>query len=108
MGQHLSAAEALNVGIVNEVLPREQVLERAYEIAHTSNHVAWPFTWKCPLRPGKTRGWAHSPLSSPRLGVLWRSARIQLAGTSRLLGIDRHFEFSQGDQELEIPASGYP
>lgn len=32
-GQTLSAREALTLGVVNEVVPREQVLERAWEIA---------------------------------------------------------------------------
>jgi enoyl-CoA hydratase/carnithine racemase len=33
MGQTLSAQEALTLGVVNEVAPREQVLDRAWEIA---------------------------------------------------------------------------
>lgn len=32
-GQKLSAQEALNLGVVNEVLPREQLLPRAWELA---------------------------------------------------------------------------
>src|SRR6478672_9825564 len=32
-GQRLSASEALDVGLVNEVLPRDQLLERARELA---------------------------------------------------------------------------
>lgn len=32
-GQKLSAAEALNVGVVNEVLPHDQLLSRAWELA---------------------------------------------------------------------------
>jgi enoyl-CoA hydratase/carnithine racemase len=32
-GQKLSAQEALTLGVVNEVVPREQVLDRAWELA---------------------------------------------------------------------------
>lgn len=32
-GQKLSAAEALNLGVVNEVLPRDKLLPRAWELA---------------------------------------------------------------------------
>ncbi len=32
-GQELSAQECLNLGLVNEVLPQDQVVERAYELA---------------------------------------------------------------------------
>jgi enoyl-CoA hydratase/carnithine racemase len=32
-GQTLSAQEALTLGVVNEVVPREQALDRAWEIA---------------------------------------------------------------------------
>lgn len=32
-GQKLSAQEALNLGVVNEVLPRDQLLPRAWELA---------------------------------------------------------------------------
>jgi enoyl-CoA hydratase/carnithine racemase len=32
-GQKLSAQEALNLGVVNEVLPREKLLPRAWELA---------------------------------------------------------------------------
>jgi enoyl-CoA hydratase/carnithine racemase len=33
-GQRLSADEAQTLGVVNEVLPRDRLLERAYELAH--------------------------------------------------------------------------
>ena len=32
-GQKLSAQEALNVGVVNEIVPRDQLLARAWELA---------------------------------------------------------------------------
>ena len=32
-GQHLSAQEALDLGVVNEVLPKDQLLDRAWELA---------------------------------------------------------------------------
>jgi enoyl-CoA hydratase/carnithine racemase len=32
-GQQLSAAEALNLGVVNEVMPQAQLLDRAWELA---------------------------------------------------------------------------
>jgi enoyl-CoA hydratase/carnithine racemase len=32
-GQKLSAREALNLGVVNEVLPRDKLLPRAWELA---------------------------------------------------------------------------
>jgi enoyl-CoA hydratase/carnithine racemase len=36
-GQRLSAVEALNLGVVNEVLPRAELLPRAYELAEELN-----------------------------------------------------------------------
>jgi len=37
MGQELSAQEALDLGVVNEVVPRERLLPRAWEIAERLN-----------------------------------------------------------------------
>jgi enoyl-CoA hydratase/carnithine racemase len=37
MGQELSAREALDLGVVNEVVPRERLLPRAWEIAERLN-----------------------------------------------------------------------
>jgi enoyl-CoA hydratase/carnithine racemase len=75
MGQRIEAEEALSLGLVGEVLPREKLLERAWEIAHkvfmTKNRVQRRLTRALLTQPWRElflkelpSGMAHEALAS--------------------------------------------
>lgn len=78
----LDAAEALQAGLVDEIVPAEDLVGRAVEIANQLARLprgVFTFTKRQLQGPARERITAHTPLDNPAMKELWSSADVREA-----------------------------